>query len=100
MKKWLKVEVVGALFTGEYSKVAATVHEQCINNSRNCSNPTETRLEKKKKSKTQTQNSKRVSKPCLNVGFYTSRIIFVRTRFDSNPEQERIQAHEARTINL
>ena len=27
-------------------------------------------------------------------------IIHVRTRFDLNPEQVRIQAHEARTINL
>ena len=69
MKKLLKIEVcgtckqcTGALFTGELLKVAATVHEQCMNSNCNGSSPTETRLEKKKKKKL---NSKRVSKPCL-----------------------------------
>ena len=31
---------------------------------------------------------------------YFTKYVTVRTRFDLNPEQERIQAHEARTINL
>ena len=51
MKNLLKIEVcgtyeqcTGALFTGEQSKVAATVYEQCMNNSRNCSSPIEMRL--------------------------------------------------------
>ena len=55
MKKWLKIEVYGtreqctdALFIGEQLKVVVTVHEQCMNNSRNCSSLTKTRLEKKK----------------------------------------------------
>ena len=75
MKNWLKIEVcgtreqcTGVLFIGEQSKVAATVHEQCMNNNRNCLSPTETWLEKKKKKKNkmQMQNSKRVSKPCIS----------------------------------
>ena len=42
----------------EQSKVAATIHEQCMNSNRNYSSPTETRLEKKKgvKRKRKTQN--------------------------------------------
>ena len=51
MKKLLKIEVcgtceqcTGALFTGELLKVAATVHEQCMNSSCNGSSPTETRV--------------------------------------------------------
>ena len=60
MKKWLKSEVCETheQYTGEQSKVAATIHEQCMNSNRNCSSPTETRLEKKKgvKRKRKTQN--------------------------------------------
>ena len=74
MKNLLKIEVcgtyeqcTGVLFMGEQSKVVTTVHEQCMNNSRNYSSPTEMWLEKKKKkSKMQMQNSKRVSKPCIS----------------------------------